>query len=217
MPLLIPPSSPALRAMLCSAAIAQLGLAGSLAQADSQSPSYRDHGTHVHGVGWLNVAVDGDRLFIELISPAMDLIGFEHQPRNAKQRAELDAAHARLKQPETLFAPNAEAGCTLTTSEIDLGFDTQRDGGGTDGKTLNPAQGHEHEHEHEHADEHGNESHADVYASYVFECQQPLKLDAISIGFFQAFSRAQKLQAQLITEIRQEAVTLTRTDRRLVF
>jgi Protein of unknown function (DUF2796) len=41
---------------------------------------HREHGPHVHGVAQLNVALDGNVLWIELNSPAMNIVGFEHAP-----------------------------------------------------------------------------------------------------------------------------------------
>ncbi|MCF7994732.1 MAG: DUF2796 domain-containing protein, partial [Chromatiaceae bacterium] len=71
-------------ALLCALALGPLGLSSSLAH--NEDEHYRQQGAHVHGVGQLNVAVDGSALLVELISPAMDLVGFEHAPRNEAQR-----------------------------------------------------------------------------------------------------------------------------------
>lgn len=55
-------------------------------QEAAQETGYRALGAHVHGIGELNVAIDGEALLVELISPAMDLVGFEHAPRTEAQR-----------------------------------------------------------------------------------------------------------------------------------
>jgi len=44
---------------------------------------------HEHGSARLDVAVDGDRLHIALQSPLDNLVGFEHAPRNERQRTAL--------------------------------------------------------------------------------------------------------------------------------
>jgi hypothetical protein len=188
-----------LKALLCGLAMAHLSLTATAVLAEKPAAAgFREHGAHVHGVGSLNVALEGDALLIELISPAMDLVGFEHPPRTAEQQARLDQARARLAQPGELFAPNPEADCRLIETEIALDLD---------------AAPHEHKHEHEH----DHAVHADAYASYGFECLRPSALRALSVGYFQAFPRAQKLRVQVISETRQAALELTRSDRQLAF
>ena len=60
----------------------------------------RHHDAHVHGIGKLNVAFDGNNLIIELTSPAVNIVGFEHQAQNQKEeeqpggRAEGEPDHA---------------------------------------------------------------------------------------------------------------------------
>ncbi len=243
-----PPRHPSFRAtapilILCGLALGAFGVDSGLAQADEQDEQedagYRDHGAHVHGVGHLNIAVDGDLLLIELISPAMDLLGFEHAPRTETQRQTIEATRAQLQAPEQLFTPTPAAGCVASVIELDLDLDEPiGEPPASDAPAHEQAHGHDHEHEHgdrheqehghghghEHEREHGDrhahgdhEAHADVYASYAFDCRQPQKLTELELGFFEAFPGARRLRVQLLTETRQDAFELTPSDRRLEF
>ena len=46
--------------------------------ADEHDHEHGSLGAHEHGVGRLNAALDGQTLELELESPAMNLVGFEH-------------------------------------------------------------------------------------------------------------------------------------------
>lgn len=67
------------------------------------------HGAHEHGVAHLNVAIEGDNLYIELISPAANIVGFEHHPRTEKQKTAVREAVKKLESVEKLFALSSGA------------------------------------------------------------------------------------------------------------
>ena len=46
----------------------------------------KGHGAHKHGVSQLNVGVSGSKVEIELASPGVDIVGFEHKPSTAEQK-----------------------------------------------------------------------------------------------------------------------------------
>jgi Protein of unknown function (DUF2796) len=64
---------------------------------------HREHGPHVHGMAELNVALDGNVLWIELNSPAMNIVGFEHAPQSAEQKAAVHDATETLKDGGHVF------------------------------------------------------------------------------------------------------------------
>lgn len=61
-------------------------------------------GAHEHGVGRLNAALDGQTLELELESPAMNLVGFEHAATSDADKAKVAAARAQLEKPLALFS-----------------------------------------------------------------------------------------------------------------
>ena len=144
-----------------------------------------DHGSldkHEHGVSSMNIGLEGNKLQIELESPAMNVVGFEHEAKSAEDKATLAAALAKLEQPLTLISLPAAAECAVTALELEsllIGDD-------------------EHEHKHDHADE-GCEVHSDIDADYQLTCAKPEALDSVSLAaLFKAFPGTTKINVQLI-------------------
>lgn len=167
----------------------------------SHAHAHEEHaslGAHEHGVASLNVALDGQTLEIQLQSPAMNLVGFEHEAKSDADKAKVAAARQHLEQPQALFALPIEAKCALQDSELDSPL----------------FGGHAHE-EHEHADEHG---HSDIDASYRFACANAEALQTLELGsFFGTFPGTEKLEVQLIGPSGQQGAELTPRNSRLSF
>ena len=162
----------------------------------------RQHGSHEHGVARLDVAIDDGKLQLHLISPADNLLGFEHAPRNPEQQRVLTEALNTLRQAITLFVVNQEAGCALEENEIESPFDEHDDHDHGHDDHAHEEHGH-HDHGHDH------DSHADIHAEWVLECRDTRSIDSLEIGLFEAFPRMQRIKVQLITEDRQDATMLT--------
>ncbi len=167
----------------------------------SHAHAHEEHASldaHEHGVASLNVALDGQTLEIQLQSPAMNLVGFEHEAKSEADKAKVAAARQHLEQPQALFALPIEAKCALQDSELDSPL----------------FGGHAHE-EHEHADEHG---HSDIDASYRFACANAEALQTLELGsFFGTFPGTEKLEVQLIGPSGQQGAELTPSNSRLSF
>ena len=167
----------------------------------SHAHAHEEHaslGAHEHGVASLNVALDGQTLEIQLQSPAMNLVGFEHEAKSDADKAKVAAARQHLEQPQALFALPIEAKCALQDSELDSPL----------------FGGHTHD-EHEHADEHG---HSDIDASYRFACANAEALQTLELGsFFGTFPGTEKLEVQLIGPSGQQGAELTPSNSRLSF
>jgi hypothetical protein len=160
----------------------------------------RHHDAHVHGVGKLNVVLDGSNLVIELKSPAVNIVGFEHAPEDEQQSHEVHEAIELLKEGEKLFVLTTAAQCTLLETHVDNDM----------------KQGHHEEHEaHDHEDAHSGEDHGDdsthseFEATYHFECVKPDSLKSIDVLLFSEFSGFEELEVQLLTPKRQTADELT--------
>lgn len=157
---------------------------------------HRQHGSHVHGIGQLNLALEGRQMHLELDSPAANLVGFEHAPSSEADHAALDQAVATLRQGDRLFVFNRAAGCRLT--EVEIASDLIH---GSDPKNKQKG-GHEH---------HG-ESHADIQAAYRFECANPAKLEQLGVELFEAFRGTERLNVQFVIGNRQGSAELTPSD-----
>ncbi|UNG19430.1 DUF2796 domain-containing protein [Stutzerimonas zhaodongensis] len=141
-------------------------------------------GAHEHGAAELDAALDGSTLEIELRSPAMNLVGFEHAPSSDADKRKIADARKQLEQPNSLFGLPAAAGCTLAETELE--------------SPLFEGEAHDHGEEHEHDEEHESQ-HSEIHAHYRFDCATPQALQALDLqGLFKAFPGTQKIQAQLI-------------------
>lgn len=137
-------------------------------------------GRHEHGVGELDVALEGGVLELELRSPAANLLGFEHAPRSAEEHRQVARLREQLGQAQALFDLPAAADCRLTAQQLDSPLFATTD------------------HAHDEHDEHGD-AHSEVHARYRFDCRAPAALDALDAApLFRAFPATIRLQVQLI-------------------
>ena len=184
------------------------------AAAAEDSHQHREHGAHEHGVGSLTLALDGKEMEIELESPAANLVGFEHTPKDDAQRAALERAVALLKDGERLFSFPKAAGCRLTAVSVSsslLGHEPAEQADHEDHKAHAEAPTAAADHAAEH------ESHADLDADYRFECTHPEKIDQVEVGLFAAFPATERLKVQYVTARGQGGAELTKAQPRIVF
>jgi len=171
---------------------------------------------HEHGHGTFQMVIEEDHAVIEMAVPAFDIIGFEHAPSTAAQRAVMADAAATLSRPDILFAMPSGAGCAI--GQVEIGF-------GATG-------GHRHEHEDEDHDDHDDhekhgetehadeddhddhahddhekdeETHSEVTAHYHFACENPAAINRIEFGYFQAFPAAEELEVVILSAAGQSA------------
>lgn len=164
-------------------------------------------GAHEHGAAELDVALDGSVLEIELRSPAMNLVGFEHAPSRDEDKRKIADARQRLEKPDALFGLPSAAGCTLAKTELESPL-------------FGDAKAHEYEHaEHKHDHDHDHhEGHSDINAHYHFECTAPQALQTLNLqSLFETFPGTEKIQAQLIGPNGQRGMQLNASQPRAEF
>ncbi|MFS0824980.1 DUF2796 domain-containing protein [Pseudomonas phoenicis] len=160
-----------------------------LAVAHAHDEHDHDHahgslGAHEHGVAKLNAVFDGNTLELELDSPAMNIVGFEHAASSDADKAKVAAARQQLEQPLKLFGLAQAAGCTVEDQELESPLF------GDAAHADDDDDGDEHEHGHQHAD---------VHAHYQLTCATPAKLTQLDLGpLFKTFPQTQKINVQLI-------------------
>nr|WP_312972951.1 DUF2796 domain-containing protein [Pseudomonas sp.] len=190
-----------MRCLLLALPFALLPLAAAQAHDDHEHSSL---GKHEHGVATLNVALEGSTLEIELQSPAMNIVGFEHAATSDADKKTVAAARAVLEKPETLFSLPAAAGCSLSENKVRSPL------------FGNAEADHDHD-EHADGDEHQHE-HSDVDADYSFTCKQPGELKTLDLStFYKQFPATQKINVQLIGPSGQQGVESTPANPRLSF
>ncbi|MFN0721433.1 zinc uptake protein ZrgA [Vibrio cyclitrophicus] len=106
---------------------------------------FRSHEAHVHGKVEVNIAQDGQELLVEVTAPGADVVGFEHAPKTAEQKALFEQAIAQLNKPEELFGFN-NTSCTLKFKSVTNTLEGDHD----------DHEGHDHA-EHDHDDHEGHD------------------------------------------------------------
>lgn len=194
-----------MRRLLLALPFALLPLA--IAQAADEHKHDHDHqhaslGAHEHGVGRLNAALDGQTLELELDSPAMNLVGFEHVASTPADMAKVAAVRAQLEQPLVLFNLPQAANCVLSRQALNsplFGDKPDVDDDHDHAEDAKDADGHEHPHDH-----------SEIHAHYRFTCSQPDALKSLDLAqVFKTFPATQKIQVQLISPNGQQGVEVT--------
>lgn len=171
---------------------------------------------HVHGLSELAIAMEGENLEIELTTPAMNLVGFEHKASAPKDILAIENAASMLRQHEALLLFSGGRCHHLETS-IDLSDLIKSD----DHEHVRQQSSNEHKHDDEHKKEHEEHAqknnHRDVVANYKYRCENIAQLSAITVDLFDNFSGIHKMNAVWVKPIQQGAVTLTPNHRIVEF
>ena len=168
---------------------------------------------HVHGQAELEVAVSGDTLVLSLHSPLESLLGFEHAPRTAGQKAAAENLLLQLRKPETLFVPAAAAQCVAVSSIIDapvLGA-VRKDGAGQAARAPAAASnsaGHK---------EKEKQGHAELVAEFTFKCERADQLRGLEASLFDQFKNLRRLDVRIIGPRGQSSARLTPSRRSLTW
>jgi hypothetical protein len=174
-------------------AILPLAVAHAAAEHDHEHGSL---GAHEHGVGRLDAALDGKTLALELQSPAMNLVGFEHAATSDADKAKVAAARALLEQPLALFNLPKAAGCVVENQELESPLFADTPDADDD-------------HDKDAKDEHHHD-HSEIHAHYQFTCATPDALKTLDLAnIFNSFPATQKIQVQLIGPSGQQGVDVT--------
>ena len=184
-----------MRRLLLALPFALLPLAVAHA-ADEHDHEHGSLGAHEHGIGRLNAALDGQTLELELESPAMNLVGFEHAATTDADKAKVAAARALLEQPLALFNLPKAAGCVVENQELESPLFADTPDADDD-------------HDKDAKDEHHHD-HSEIHAHYQFTCATPDALKTLDLAnIFNSFPATQKIQVQLIGPSGQQGVDVT--------
>ena len=169
--------------------------ASSLLLAPVLTSSAFAHEAHVHGVGKLDVALDGNTLSMHLDSPLVNLIGFEHAATSTKDRQAAQDMAKTLRDAAKVFVTSTAASCTV--SQVKLVSSAIAPALLGEAPAAKSAA---------HDDQDG---HADLDADFVFQCAAPAQLRQIDVKLFEAFKGFVSIDVQLVTAKRQGAAKLT--------
>ena len=161
---------------------------------------------HEHGVGQLNIAIEGNELVMELTAPGADIVGFEHAAESDADKQAVAAALELLEQPLSLLGLPEAAGCTVTHAHAALESDAheehdEHDEHHHDKKHEEHAEHDEHHEDHEHEEhdehaehdehhhdekheEHGEATHSEFHAEYALTCADPSAFVSHAVRLF---------------------------------
>jgi len=75
---------------------------------------------HEHGVGELNIAIDGSLAEFEFMLPGADIVGFEYEAKSDEDLAKIENALLVLENYENLFALTKNSKCVLADLDYHL-------------------------------------------------------------------------------------------------
>jgi hypothetical protein len=160
------------------------------AQTHSHAHKTRKADAHQHGMGRLDIAIEGATISMALEVPADDIVGFEHAAKTSADIAKVEAAKAKLMTPLALFDVSKAAGCAVQKAEVK--FETE-----ANGKKDAP------------------DAHAEVKAEYTLGCTSIAAIKTIEFLYFKAFKGAESLKVNLAGATGQTAFEVTRKKPRL--
>lgn len=157
----------------------------------------RNPAAHKHGVGVMNIAIQGNEVEIELKLPAESVVGFEHEAHTAVEKKRIQGAAAKLKKATNIVILPKNAACELKKAEIESALLKNSDDHGK-------PKGH---------DDHGE--HSEFAVHYHFECAKTGLVSNLEISLFKHFPSTHKLRVHYITPKGQGAVQLTTKSARI--
>lgn len=143
---------------------------------------------HQHGHASVELTIDDGRLTVALRAPLDTLVGFERKPRGQAEHKAVTLMAKRLRDGAAMVQPSLEAACVQGAVRVQA-------------PALEGAE--------------AGQEHAELQASWMFDCLQPAGLARVDLGLFNAFSRLQAIEVQVVGPAGQNKVTLTRPQRRV--
>ena len=147
---------------------------------------------HEHGVGELNIAIDGSLAEFEFMLPGADIVGFEYEAKSDEDLAKIENALLVLENYENLFALTKNSKCVLADLDYHLSGEEH------DEHADEEHDEHADEEHEEHAEE---ESHTEFYAKYSFKCDNIKQLDKVEFSYFKTFPNSSELEVQFVSDI----------------
>ncbi len=179
-----------MRRLFLALPFALLPLAVAHAHEDHDHDHDHAHGSlaaHEHGAARLNVVLEDKVLELELESPAMNLVGFEHAANSDSDKAKVAAVRTQLENPLALFALAKAANCSESAQELESPLFGDKP-----------------------TSVHNEQGHSEIHAHYTFDCETPEQLTTLDLSpLFKAFPATNRIQLQLIGPNGQQGIEAT--------
>ncbi|WP_299878117.1 DUF2796 domain-containing protein [uncultured Cocleimonas sp.] len=201
---------------------------------------HREHGAHQHGQAQLNVILENNDLMVMLETPAMNVFGFEHEPKNVEQKKVVELAIKDLENISPYIKTDSSAECKIAKIDVDQPFDAHGEHNeheakddhdhDDDHKAEHKAkddhdekhdEGHAKEHDdhedHEEHEKHEESAHSDIDVEITYKCENGAKLTQLDLSaFFKRFPGFEDIDAQIIANGQQNAAELTKDQTMLI-
>jgi hypothetical protein len=172
-------------------------------QSTSAEKSAESLDAHVHGLSELTIAMDAKSIEIQLISPAMNLVGFEHKAASKQDIAAVKQAELILDQHNSLFLI-AGGDCEHLSTSIDSDDLLESDNHHDDHDDHEKHDDHDdHEKHDDHSEHDQGETHSEMVASYSYTCKDTSKLSSLTVALLASFPGIHKINTLWITPSKQ--------------
>lgn len=139
----------------------------------TQAQAQQQH-AHVHGQMKLDVAIDGPTVVIDMESPLDNIVGFERAPKTDAEKKTVEAAVAQLRAADKLFVIDPAANCKL--GPVDLRSGALGLGNPDPSEPV---------------------GHADLDATFSFNCTNAAAAKFIDLNLFSAFKGLRQIDSQI--------------------
>ena len=145
------------------------------------------HEAHVHGQANMTLITEGNKVEIAIESPAMNMLGFEHEAHSEQDKKTVTKVEKILSDSSALFTFDG-ANCQAETSNLDIGHDEHQ--------AMAEETGHKHQH-------------MDIDARYSFTCEHIEQLQRVHVSLFELFPALSKLNVEWVNNGKQGLDVLT--------
>ena len=162
---------------------------------DDDTHEHRHHEAHVHGKAELSLLIDGKTIAFELKSPALNVLGFEHEPKTKEERKLVKKANKKLSDYKNVISiPGLN--CQLKESAVNSPYEDDHD-----------------KEEHYHPHELHDDDHSDYYLSYSLTCENMNNLKTIEVKLFENFDGFENIEVMWINQNGSGSSELTKEQR----
>jgi hypothetical protein len=175
--------------------VALVGLTIGLSCVAGLAAEKRHFEAHVHGVGEINIAVEGSKADVEFRAPAENVMGFEHEAKSEsdkkKRAAALRTVQTKMSQM-VLFDPKLS--CKFSETKTAVVQEKEERSKESAGKTPN--------------DQKKTGEHREVRATSSVVCDKPLAGSRVTFGVTKVFPEIHEIKVQVLSDVKQSGATI---------
>lgn len=140
------------------------------------------HGAHVHGEATLAVAFEGTSGQVDFRSPSDAIYGFEHEPKNEKQKAAVDESLKMLESHiEMMLEFPISLGCKFTKEKVSIERESAKS------------------------------KHAETVAVFKVACDKSPAGASVNLAFHEHFPNIKVLKATFVVDSMQKSMDVKQT------